>query len=355
MRSAGARLGPVGAGAGAILGHIAEELLVRVHRGLDRDLDQVRADVAGDRARVGLGLGAGVGGGHDDARHPLGPERIGGDQRHQRRVDPARDGDENPLEVVLSHVVGEAERERLVDLGHGLERLRERRRDRAARLGRRQASQRRRRAIRSAFDRAPHLDVDVAEHELFAELRAAGERLALGRDDDGVPVEDELVLAADRVADGERRAGLARALGDHALTRQALRAVVRRRGRVDDERRPGERFGRGRWAGVPDVLADREADPRAPELDQRRRAARLEVAAFVEHPVVRQQDLPVDAGDSAIGDHGGRVVDRDVALGEPDYRDDSLDLARHLVERGADRVEEVRLEQQILGRVAGEG
>ena len=59
----------------------------------------------------------------------------------------------------------------------------------------------------------------------------------------------------------------------------------------------GERLHRGRRARVPDVLADRQPDAHAADLDQRRRVAGLEVAALVEHAVVRQQDLAVDGAD----------------------------------------------------------
>ena len=70
----------------------------------------------------------------------------------------------------------------------------------------------------------------------------------------------------------------------------------------------GERLVARRRAGLPDVLADREADAR------RRRPRRsprpspgLEVALLVEDAVVGQEHLPVDPRTLAVGEHGGAL------------------------------------------------
>ena len=54
---------------------------------------------------------------------PLGAERVGGDQRHQGRVDPAGERDADMVEAVLLDVVAQAEAQRAVDLGEVRERL----------------------------------------------------------------------------------------------------------------------------------------------------------------------------------------------------------------------------------------
>ena len=56
---------------------------------------------------------------------PLGAERVGGEQRHQGRVDPAREGDADALEAVLARRSRAGRGQRRVDLGR-LERLGER-------------------------------------------------------------------------------------------------------------------------------------------------------------------------------------------------------------------------------------
>ena len=180
----------LGAVAAVAVERPCERLLVGGHRVLDRDLDQLGAEVGGDRAGVGLGLVAGVGGGHDHAADALGAERVDGDQRHQRRVDSARERDADMAEAVLAHVVAQPEDERRVDLGEV-----------GQRLG--AACRRRRR--------------DLADQQLLVELGGAGDDLAVGVDDEAVAVEDQLVLAADQVAEGEVGAVGAGALGEHRL------------------------------------------------------------------------------------------------------------------------------------------
>ena len=130
------------------------------------------------------------------------------------------------------------------------------------------------------------------------------------------------------------------------------------------------RFGR---AGVPDVLADRQADQRAVDLDQRRLRARLEVAALVEDPVVGQIALAVDRPHLAAGENGERVVGRgrgrvdqgvEVARARrraaprapgsrPGRRSPSTSAAT-ASSASRDRVQEVPAQHEVLGRVAGE-
>ena len=52
--------------------------------------------------------------------------------------------------------------------------------------------------------------VEVDHEQVFVELRGAGEHGAVGRDDDRVAVEDQVVLAADQVHVGQGAPGLGR-------------------------------------------------------------------------------------------------------------------------------------------------
>ena len=82
--------------------------------------------------------------------------------------------------------------------------------------------------------------------------------------------------------------------------------------------------------------------------------AGLEVALLVEDAVVGQPRLAVDRVDRAAGEHRERVVDVVGALGEADQRDDALRLGRRRsASASCAACEEVLLEQQVLGRVAG--
>ena len=167
-------------------------------------------------------------------------------------------------------------------------------------------------------------------------------------------VEDELVLPADEAAERDGREVVARALGEHPLAPQPLARVKRRGGDVHDQPRARERLVRQRRAGLPDVLADRQADRDAVDLDRRAARAGLEVAQLVEDAVVGQVDLAVARLHGAVGEDRGSVVDVLRALGVADDRDDAGRLRGEALQRRSRVGEEVLLEQQVLRRVAGQ-
>ena len=304
-----------------------------------------------------------MGGGHDHAAHPLRPERVGGDQGHERGVDSPGDRHQHALEAVLLDVVAEAELQRLVHLGFGLERLREARLEpplRARDLEPREEGgmcPRRQRAGISVVGRKPGRVVgqlQIADDEVLGELDAPPEGLAALGDDHAVAVEDELVLAADQVAEGERGTRLHGPLLDHPLALDAPAAVVRRGRGVDDDAGAGERLDRGRWPRIPDVLADRQPDPHPRDLDQRRSVPGLEVAALVEDAVVREQRLAVGGANLAGREHGDGVVRPGVLFREPDQGDDLGHVSSQPVQGAARRGQEAGPQPQVLGGVAGQ-
>ncbi len=136
--------------------------------------------------------------------------------------------------------------------------------------------------------------VDRRDEQLLLELPCARDHLALVVDHERVAVEDELVLAADERAEGDRADVVARALDEHPLALEPLARVVRRGGDVHEHGRAGARLVGGRRPRLPDVLADRQPDLHVAELDQRAAGAGLEVALLVEDSVVRQPQLAVD-------------------------------------------------------------
>jgi hypothetical protein len=76
--------------------------------------------------------------------------------------------------------------------------------------------------------RRGRIEVDVAHEQLLLELGGAGDRLPGVVDDEGVPVEDELVLATDEAAEGDSREVVARPLGEQSFTFSALALPVGR-------------------------------------------------------------------------------------------------------------------------------
>ena len=191
--------------------------------------------------------------------------------------------------------------------------------------------------------------------QMLLESGCPGQHLAVRVEHDRVPVEQQLVLTADRIAEDERHAVVLRPRRQHRFAILGLAHVERRCGEVDDELRScGRKVGGG--LGLPDVLADRETDLQLPEHEHEALLAGVEVPRLVEDAVVRQQPLAVQRPDLAVGadgtDIGELVVERPR---RPDERHDvgagRRDLARRLL-CGPD---ERWTQQQVLGRVRGYG
>ena len=109
-----------------------------------------------------------------------------------------------------------------------------------------------------------------------------------------MPVEDQLVLPADRVAEGDEAEVVARALDEHLLAVALLADVEGRGGEVDEQLRAREREVGGRRAGLPHVLAHRHADLAVAEPDEHEVAPGREIAVLVEDAVVGKEALAHD-------------------------------------------------------------
>ena len=125
-------------------------------------------------------------------------------------------------EAVLLDVVAQPEHQRRVDL-----RL----------LGRDRLGQARGGGVEPPGGVQIEVEVEVAQQQVLLELRRAGERLAGVVDDEGVTVEQQLVLAADEPAERDRDPVFAGAPAEHALPVETLAGVVGRGGDVHDQPR----------------------------------------------------------------------------------------------------------------------
>jgi hypothetical protein len=148
------------------------------------------------------------------------------------------------------------------------------------------------------------------------------------------------------------------ARGEHLLAEADLAGVVGRRGDGQDQLGAGERLG-GRGAGrIPDVLADVHRDDRAPgpvrQLEHGGLDPGLEVPVLVEDAVVRQVLLVVDAGEAAVVGHRRRVRDVVPPVHEADDDGEADRGADDVVEGAQVALDERRLEEEVLRRVAGE-
>ena len=205
----------------------------------------------------------------------------------------------------------------------------------------------------AAADRLGRVEVD--DQQSLLEPRRPGDHLALVVEHDRVAVEDQLVLAADEVAEGEIRRVVPRPRDEHLLAVLGLADVEGRGREVDDQLRARQREIGGGRPRLPDVLTDRRADEHVAAAEQEQVAAGGEVAVLVEDAVVRQVVLAVHPLQLSVREHGARV--REVALEDraADEGGDPLRRERDLVERGPGRLEEARPQEQVLGRIPGDG
>ena len=160
-----------------------------------------------------------------------------------------------------------------------------------------------------------------------------------------------------RLQNGHRRHVVPRALDQHPLALGALARVVGRGGDVDQQRRAGQRLVGGRRPRLPDVLADGQADrQRRPARSARRRrrpgssAARRRRRSWGGTPCGRSPATRPPASTA----HG--VVDI-VGRAPGSRRAPPIPSVCSAIRSNAARAsaQEVLLEQQVLGRVAGDG
>ncbi len=301
--------------------------------------------------------------------HAVGAQRLGGESRGDRRVDAARHADDDLPEAVLVDIVPEAERE---SEAHLLQ-LADERDD----LGRDPAPVRRWSGCADVDDRhrrdlvalprerppphvakppADHLrGIDLGEEQGLLESRCAGDYLPLVVQHDRVPVEDELVLAADAVAERDEARVVAGTRDEHLLALSVASDVERRSGEVHEELGSREcEIGRG-WSRLPHVLADGDANERPAVLEEQQLAAGCEVALLVEDAVVRQEPLLHDGADLAARADVARVVEIAVEVRPADEHGRAAGLSRDALDRLLSRADEARAQQQVLGRVPRHG
>ena len=281
---------------------------------------------------------------------------------------PPGDAEDDLAEAVLLDVVAQGELEaaahrlELVD-GLGERRARAPRRRRAnaphldhRRLGRAAALPRQRPPADVGQAAADHLRrVDVDHEQRLLEPRRPRDHDALVVDHARVAVEEELVLAADGVAEREVARVVARASDEHLLALALLADVERRRGDVRQQLRAGEREVGRRRPGLPHVLADGRADERLAEPEEEEVVPRREVAVLVEHAVVRQEALAVHGADGAVGEDEARVGEVAVVVRGADERDDVAALDGDPLHGLLGRAHEPGPQEQVLRRVAGDG
>ncbi len=168
-----------------------------------------------------------------------------------------------------------------------------------------------------------------------------------------MPVEDELVLRADRVAERDVAGVVARPRAEHLLAVAVLAHVEGRGGDVDEQLRARPRQV-GRRPRLPQVLAHGEPGRNAADRVDNRLVPRLEVALLVEDAVVRKEPFVDDRLHLALGADIQGVEEpplHDVRSAHHEH--ESVRSRGDLVERPGRCSQEPGPQEEILGRVAG--
>ena len=266
---------------------------------------------------------------------PVGTERVDRHRGAERRIDAAGEPEHHARKAVLVDIVAKPEHAgRIVGLVAFLDHFERR------------------------LAAAPALAVLLpdGERDRLAERRhLAGER-AVGVDDEGGAVEDELVLAADLVEIDERQPALGHAGGGDVDALVGLAAPVGRAVRDEEDLAAGLGDALDDLV-APDVLADRDADAHAADHHRPGQRARREHALLVEDAVVRQIDLEAQRRDlAAVEQRIGVVEPAVLGPGQPDEhrRPAVAGLARQRLAGLAADILEGGLQDEVLGRIAGE-
>ena len=318
--------------------------LESLHRRLDRDLVELKAEQSGAFGRILQAFPAGVGGRHHHAAHLIRPERVRGDRRRQRRVDAAGEPDDDTGKAVLSDIVAQAENEGAVD--------------------RLQALFKGRHLATLAVPNLVVAPLPVRQGDARLESGHLGGQGAVGIEHEGAAVEHQLVLPADLVDIDERQSRL-----DHAGNGKlhALVVLVPFEGRaVDHDQQLGGRLLKALGNVLdPHVFADHDTEAHALEVDRARQRPRLEDADFIENAVVGQLVLAAHRRHLAVRQKEGGVEHVTaqgllpapvLAPGRPDQKGRTA-VGRFQgqgVERRLDLFEKMRFQHQVLGRIATE-
>ena len=300
----------------------------------------------------------------------VGAERLHRERGRQRRVDAAGDAEDDLAEAVLLDVVAQAELEAAAHLLELVERAR-RRGGLARRAGagralptsitgasgappRSRASARR----RTSRSRRPITSVGSTSTTSSASSNpgARATHLALVVDHARVAVEDELVLAADGVAEREEARVVARARDEHLLALALLADVERRRGEV--RRAAPRRRARGRSPAAPAATRPRRSSGR--RASRRAGAGRGRARARSSGPRrTRRSSAGSACGRSARTAPSARTAQalrgRGRSAGRRRARRCRGVSAAICSTAPLGRADEPRPQEQVLGRVAGDG
>ena len=198
--------------------------------------------------------------------NPLCAQRIDRNDQGERRIDAARQPHHHTREAVLGDIVTGALHQRTV---HTLF-----------------LALQRHNVGGNGMDHTACIQSQVHDIHSLGKGRRALRHGALRIHDKGIAVKDQLVLAADQIAEHHRNAGFLDPLAYHLLLAHALLIDLVGRG-IDDQQHLRTLLTRlARRRRVPGVLAYQNSRPYPVDVEDRRIGTRREIAFFVEYSIV---------------------------------------------------------------------
>ncbi len=197
------------------------------------------------------------------------------------------------------------------------------------------------------------IKVELGDDQVFYKGRAASDNVSMLLDHEALAVENEFVLTANEITVGDKRGVVGSARCQETFAGCALAFMIRRGGNVDDQLGvtvDGLIVERSAW--VPEVFANVYGELQAAPIEHLPAMTGREVALFVEHAVVGQVTLAVNADELAVMQHGRGVEEIALTVDETNHGDESLGGGQEAVEGAAVVGDEAGLEQQVLGRIA---
>ena len=267
--------------------------------------------------------------------HPVAAQRIHRHHGGDPGIDAARKTQNNTGEIVLVHIVAQAEHHRLIDALLALDPV-----------------------IDPGFDAGPAVipAYPFGHGQMLDELLRSRDQTAVGIQREGTTIEDQLILPADLVHIDQRQFSFGHTC--HRMVHAHIDLVSLIGAAIDDDQnfRTGlhQRLGHIRR---PHVFTNGEAEAHAPEVHGARKFACIKYTLFIEHTVIRQVPLESERLDLSAIEHRRRI-EAPPMLVQPWRADDHARAAidgfrRQFLDRFHRRTNKGVLEDQVLGRIAG--
>ena len=197
--------------------------------------------------------------------------------------------------------------------------------------------------------------MQVADDQGFLESRCFGDKAALLGNDQALPVENQFILTAHQVDVGQDHLVILGAHRQHPGTvAGAVHGIGRGRDIDDNLGIAVERLVAYRPAGIPNILANAYPDVDIVKAVDRQAAALLEIAVLIKHAVVGEVLLVIHIGQFLLMQQCRSIENVIPAVDEAGQNGDVLTVGQQFMEIIEILIDELRAQQQVLCRIAGQ-